>query len=95
MNKQLLDAYFDYTSERARAGIIDHSLDVAILDGKSVEQHVVEVLRAAGRLPGDWVGGHASRRIPSREPVVPGPIKRPIISAGYARLVRADLPYAS
>ena len=56
MNRQLLEAYYDYAGERVRAGILDRSLDIAILDGKSVEEHVIEVLRAAGRLPEGWDG---------------------------------------
>lgn len=54
MNEHLLDAYYEYCSGLARAGILDHSLDNAILDGQTVEEHIVEVLRAAGRLPEGW-----------------------------------------
>ena len=53
MNNRLRDAYYQYVSERVRAGIVDHSLDIAILEGKTVEEHMVEVLRAAGKLPDD------------------------------------------
>lgn len=51
MNQRLLDAYYEYTLERVQAGILDHSLDIALLDGKTIEEHMIEVLRAAGRLP--------------------------------------------
>ena len=54
MNRRLRKAYYDYLDDLARAGIIDHALNNAILDGKTVEEHVVEVLRAAGRLPEGW-----------------------------------------
>src|SRR5947208_2319234 len=54
MNDRLLDAYDRYAAERVRAGIIDHSLDAAILDGRTIEEHIVEVLRSAGRLPEGW-----------------------------------------
>lgn len=54
MDKPLLDAYLEHTGELARRGILDHSLNNAILDGKSVEEHMIEVLRAAGRLPEGW-----------------------------------------
>ena len=51
INDRLLDAYYEYVIERVRAGIIDHSMDAEILDGMSVDEHIVKVLRAAGRLP--------------------------------------------
>jgi hypothetical protein len=54
MSDRLLDAYYAYCLAQVRAGIIDHSLDAAVLEGKSVDEHVVEVLRAAGRLPDGW-----------------------------------------
>jgi hypothetical protein len=54
MNDRIRDAYYQYASEQIRAGIIDHSLDVAILEGKTVQEHMVDVLRAAGKLPDDW-----------------------------------------
>ena len=54
MNDQLREAYLDYLDDLARSGILDHALSNAILEGKTVEEHVVEVLRAAGRLPDGW-----------------------------------------
>jgi hypothetical protein len=74
MNQQLLDAYYEYCLERVRAGIIDHSLDNDLLDGKTVDEHIIEVLRAAGRLPESWdddpesqeIGGQPSAPVESR-----------------------------
>jgi hypothetical protein len=54
MDKRLRDAYYDYCDDLARANIIDHALNNAILEGKTAEEHIVEVLRAAGRLPAGW-----------------------------------------
>lgn len=47
----LLEAYYAYSTERVRAGILDCSMNAAIVDGKTVEAHMIAVLRAAGRLP--------------------------------------------
>jgi len=95
MNKQLRDAYYDYLDDLARAGIIDHGLDNAVLEGTTVEQHIVAVLRAAGRLPAGWGRDQAWQRIPVPREIQPTQIRRPIVRNGYARLNRADLPYAS
>ena len=54
MNDRLLSAYYEYCLAQVRSGIIDHALDAAILNGQSVDEHIVEVLRAAGKLPEDW-----------------------------------------
>jgi hypothetical protein len=54
MNSRILEAYVSYSGELARRGILDHSLDVAILEGKTVEEHMIDVLRKAGRLPEGW-----------------------------------------
>jgi hypothetical protein len=54
MDERLRKAYYDYLDGLARSGVVDHALDIAILEGKSVEDHVVEVLGAAGRLPAGW-----------------------------------------
>lgn len=54
MSGRLRKPYRDYLDELARAGIIDHVLNNAILEGKTVEEHIVEVLHAAGRLPEGW-----------------------------------------
>jgi hypothetical protein len=51
MNEQLREACYHYLDDLARAGVVDHALDNAILEGTTVEEHVVEVLHAAGRLP--------------------------------------------
>ena len=53
MNDSIREAYYDHCLALARAGIIDDSLNDAILDGKSVDEHVIDVLRAAGKLPTD------------------------------------------
>ena len=53
MNDRILDAYYEHCLALARAGIIDDSLNDAILDGKTVDEHMVDVLRAAGKLPAD------------------------------------------
>ena len=53
MHDRLRDAYVEHELAQARAGVIDHSLNVALLEGKTVEEHMVEVLRAAGKLPAD------------------------------------------
>jgi hypothetical protein len=54
MNPRILEAYVSYSGEMARRGMLDHSLDVALLEGKTVEEHMIDVLRAAGRLPDGW-----------------------------------------
>jgi hypothetical protein len=54
MTDRILDAYYEHCLSQVRAGIIDHSLDAALLDGKSVDEHIVDVLRAAGKLPAGW-----------------------------------------
>ena len=54
MNSRILEAYVSYSGELARRGILDHSLDVALLEGKTVEEHMIDVLRKAGRLPEGW-----------------------------------------
>jgi hypothetical protein len=54
MNGRLRKVYHDYLDDLARADIIDRALNNAILEGKSVEEHMVAVLRAAGKLPEGW-----------------------------------------
>lgn len=54
MDERIFRAYLDYTDELGRRGILDHSLNDAIMDGRSVEEHMIAVLRAAGRLPTGW-----------------------------------------
>jgi hypothetical protein len=54
VDDRLRDAYYGYCDGLARAGIIDHALNNAIVAGQTVEEHIVEVLRAAGRIPEDW-----------------------------------------
>ena len=53
MNDRLRDAYIEHELAQARAGVIDHSLNAALLEGKTVEEHMIDVLRAAGKLPTD------------------------------------------
>jgi very-short-patch-repair endonuclease len=62
MDKRLRDAYYDYCDELARANIIDHTLNNAILDGKTIEERIVAVLRAAGQLPEGWKQDDGARR---------------------------------
>jgi hypothetical protein len=57
MNKRLRDAYCEYLDDLSNAGMIDHALNSAILEGKTVEEHIVEVLRAAGKPPDGCLSG--------------------------------------
>jgi hypothetical protein len=66
MYEQLRDAYYEYLDDLAQAGIIDHALNDAVAAGKPVEEHIVEVLRAAGRLPEGWDGAHGRAEPPAR-----------------------------
>jgi hypothetical protein len=61
MNERLLDAYYEYTGELVRAGIIDDSLTENLDDDRPLEDRIAEILRAAGRLPEGWDhdAGHA------------------------------------
>ena len=54
MNSRLFDAYFEYSLDGVWRGILDPSLDVALLEGKTVKEHMINVLRTAGRLPESW-----------------------------------------
>ena len=58
MNRQLREAYYEYLDDLGKAGVIDHALDNAVLTGKRVEEHIIDVLRAAGRLPEGWDQQH-------------------------------------
>jgi hypothetical protein len=51
MNQTLRDAYYEYCRDVSRQGTLDHALTNDVLDGISVEQHMIRVLRSAGRLP--------------------------------------------
>lgn len=51
IDQRIMDAYVDYHRDPARRYILDHTLDTLILDGLSVEDAMIEELRAAGRLP--------------------------------------------
>jgi hypothetical protein len=95
MDDRLFEAYDQYAIERVRAGIIDHSLDAAALDGKTVREHVVEVLREAGRLPAGWDDDPVWRPIPRRRIATDSLVKKPAVTGKHARLLRAYLPYAS
>ena len=53
MNDQIRDGYIEHELALVKAGILDHSLDIAILEGRTVEEHMIDVLRAAGKLPAD------------------------------------------
>lgn len=54
MDKRILDAYYEYSVEQVRAGIIDDSLTENVDDTRPLEQRIADILRAAGRLPQDW-----------------------------------------
>lgn len=54
MNKLILDAYFEYSLEQVRAGIIDDSLTENIDDDRPLEERIIDIFRAAGRLPDGW-----------------------------------------
>lgn len=54
MNERLLDAYFAYSMDRIRAGIIDDALTEGPDDGRSLEERIIDILRAAGKLPAGW-----------------------------------------
>ena len=54
MNQRLLDAYLEFSGERARAGIIDDSLTDDLHDDRPLEERIADILRAAGRLPEGW-----------------------------------------
>jgi hypothetical protein len=95
MKKRLREAYYEYLDDLARAGIIDHALNNAVLEGKRVEEHIVEVLRAAGRLPEGWDREQIWRIIAQPRVVNDSPVRKPDMANGHARLVRAYLPYAS
>src|SRR4051812_48291414 len=73
MNRPLRKAYYEYLDELARAGIVDHALNNAILEGKTVEGHVIEVLGAAGRLPEGWDGTSDQAPSISRRRIHPVP----------------------
>jgi hypothetical protein len=54
MDERLLKAYFDFTSDLVRAGIIDDSLTENIDDDRPYDERIADILRAAGRLPEGW-----------------------------------------
>ena len=54
MNERLRGAYYEYLDDLAHRGIVDHALNIAVIEGKSIEAHIVDVLRAADRLPKGW-----------------------------------------
>jgi hypothetical protein len=108
MNKQLRDAYYEYLDDLANAGIIDHALNNAVLEGKTVEEHVVEVLRAAGRLPEGWdreishrgwqfaaVKGDHWRILPVSKQMGASTMMKPEAGDKYARLGRTYRDYAA
>ena len=51
IDQRIMDVYDAMSVERVGRGILDHTLDVLTLDGWSVEEAMIEELRAAGRLP--------------------------------------------
>ncbi len=55
IGQTLMDAYDEYMEEQVRGGVIGHDLDVKTLEGKNVEQAIVEILREADRLPEGYV----------------------------------------
>ena len=95
MEKRILDAYYEYRLAQVRAGIIDDSLTDDIDDKRSMDERIIEVLRAAGRLPEGWNHDQVWRPIDPPRELTDGLIRRPLIINGHARLIRAYLPYAS
>jgi len=66
MDRTLLDAYYEYVSAPERRGTLDNSLIFATEQGKTVEEHIVEVLRAADMLPAEYRDAAAPRRSAKR-----------------------------
>ena len=66
MDQKLLDAYGDYLDSPERRYVLDDSLLVATEQGKTVEEHIVEVLRAADMLPAEYRDAAAPRRSAKR-----------------------------
>jgi hypothetical protein len=66
MNERLLDAYYEYTGDLVRAGIIDDSLTENLDDNRPLEERIEDILRAAGRLPEGWDGEHGRTEPPAR-----------------------------
>jgi hypothetical protein len=63
MIDRIRDAYYEYCLARAQAGLIDDALLSDTADGTSIEEHMIETLRAAGKLPSGFEDAeHAARR---------------------------------
>ena len=66
MNDRIREAYYEHCLALARAGVVDDSMNDAIVDGKTVNEHMVDVLRAAGKLPVEDREGATPRGTPRR-----------------------------
>jgi hypothetical protein len=51
MDERIRAAYIEHELTQATSGVLDHALDRALSEGKSIEEHMIETLRAAGKLP--------------------------------------------
>ena len=63
MNDRIREAYVEHELSLAKAGILDHSLDIAILEGKTVEEHTAVLVSLD---PQAEAGDGAGLQIPSR-----------------------------
>jgi hypothetical protein len=54
MHPRLIDTYLEYSGEQAQSGVIDDSLTEDLEDDRPLEDRIVDILRAAGRLPEGW-----------------------------------------
>ena len=53
MDERVRAAYIDHLMDLASRGVIDDSLTDIPVEGRTVEEGMVDALRAAGRLPAD------------------------------------------
>jgi hypothetical protein len=88
MNQRILEAYLEYSGEQARAGIIDDSLTENLDDDRPLEDRIIDILRAAGRLPEGWGHEWAWQQIPVPREMTATPIRKPVVGHQYARLGR-------
>jgi hypothetical protein len=62
MDRRVLDAYVDHVREQAERGVLDCSLTDKEDESKSIEEHMVETLRAAGKLPAGFEDAERAAR---------------------------------
>ncbi len=67
MNDRIRELYVDHALEQAAAGILDHALTNAIDPGMTLDEAMIHVLRAAGKLPAD-AGDARAATIPGHRP---------------------------